>query len=71
MPWTPKQMKVIRAKKHGWNPPGEEPFEGVSEDKLGEMEKEPMRPPIKSKGMKAKHAAMALGKRKGMFPGGK
>lgn len=41
MPWSPKQMKAIRAKKHGWNPPGDkEPFAKVGKGKLAEMEKE-------------------------------
>ena len=41
MPWSPKQMKAIRAKKAGWDPEGdEEPFAKVGKGKLGKMEKE-------------------------------
>ena len=41
MPWSPKQLKAIRAKKHGWNPPGgDEPFANVSKGKLSKMEHE-------------------------------
>jgi hypothetical protein len=54
MPWTPKQMKVIRAKAHGWNPPGSEPFEGVSKRKLKKMQREGTKRPT------ARDAAMAL-----------
>jgi len=66
MPWSPKQMKAIRAKKHGWDPKGKQPFEGVSKAKLGEMEKEGVKegPPKnkfpfkkKAKGKKASLAA--------------
>lgn len=62
MPWTEKQMRVIRAKKHGWNPPGKEPFEGVPKKKLGEMEHEGLRPPVRKRksGMKGHQAADAL-----------
>lgn len=63
MPWTMKQKKVIRAKEHGWDPPGDEPFEGVSKAKLSKMEKEPTRPPVRKRrrtGMKGSNAADAL-----------
>jgi hypothetical protein len=49
MPFSPKQMKAIRAKKHGWDPEGKQPFEGVSKKKLGDMEKEGVK---KGKGKK-------------------
>lgn len=59
MPWSPKQMKAIRAKKHGWNPKGDdEPFAKVGKKKLGEMEEEGVKPakkggfPFKKKGKK-------------------
>jgi len=60
MPWTPKQMKAIRAKKHGWDPKGKQPFEGASKGKLAEMEKEGVKPakkggfPFKKKKSKKK-----------------
>jgi hypothetical protein len=33
-------MRAIRAKAHGWNPPGDEPFSNVSQSKLVTMEHE-------------------------------
>lgn len=47
MPWTPKQMKVIRARAHGWKKG--EAFKGVSVGKAKEMETEGLRPPVKGK----------------------
>lgn len=61
MPYTEKQKKVIRAKEHGWDPPGDEPFEGVSHSKLKKMSHEGTRPPVRKKsGMRGMNAADAL-----------
>lgn len=61
MPWTPAQMKAIRARKHGWNPPGKQPFENVSHEKLGEMEHEGIRPSKKKKKRRASLKAQMKG----------
>ncbi len=58
MPWSPAQMRAIRAKEHGWNPPGEQPFENVGHAKLKKMAHEGIRK--KGKGMKGSDAADAL-----------
>jgi hypothetical protein len=51
MPWSEKQMKVIRAKAHGWNPPGKDkPFAGVSEEWAKGAEKEGIKPSAQSQG---------------------
>jgi hypothetical protein len=43
MPWSEAQMRAIRAKEHGWDPPGKQPFEGVSKRKLKKMSHEGIR----------------------------
>jgi hypothetical protein len=40
MPWTENQMRVIRARAHGWKPRPGGPFENVSEEKAREMSHE-------------------------------
>jgi hypothetical protein len=52
-------MKAIRAKEHGWDPPGEQPFENVGHAKLKKMAHEGIRKKKKS-GMRGSNAADAL-----------
>lgn len=41
MPWTPEQMRVIQARRHGWKKG--RAFKGVSRGKLDKMAKEGLR----------------------------
>jgi hypothetical protein len=45
MPWSPKQMKSIRARAHGWK--GKGAFQNISKKKGQEMEEEGTKPDAK------------------------
>lgn len=59
MPWSPKQMKAIRARAHGWKPKGGGPFESVSEEKAEEMSKEGVKKSFPMKKSKKKKSLAA------------
>lgn len=59
MPWSPKQMKSIRARAHGWK--GKGAFKNISKKKGEEMEEEGMMDGAKPS---AKMQAKALRKSK-------
>jgi hypothetical protein len=58
MPWTPKQMRVIHAREHGWEPPAGGPFANVSPAKAHEMAGEGLRAPVKKKTARDAHNAL-------------
>jgi hypothetical protein len=57
MPYSEAQEKVLRARAHGWDPPGDAPFSGVSESKAASLLKHDSR---KSRKMTAREAAELL-----------
>lgn len=64
MPFTPKQMKAIRARAHGWDPGGDAPFANVSVEKAKQMQSEGIRPPKRKRKHTAREAAEALAGRR-------
>jgi hypothetical protein len=59
VPWSPKQMKAIRAVKHGWKPPDGAPFHGQSAKWAEGAEREGVR--SKRRKLSAREQSKALG----------
>lgn len=66
MPWSPKQMKALRARAHGWHPSAGGPFANVSEEKAAEMSKEG----VKGGGSTMQQRAMSKKRKKPRKGGG-
>lgn len=64
MPWTPKQMRVIHAREHGWKPSPGGPFADVSPEKAHEMAQEGTRAPVKKRTARDAFNALKGRKRK-------